>query len=503
MRKSSVSINTSTSEAKICDLPYQSAKELITALANKKISSVELLEASISRIEKFDKNINAVVVRDFERARTAAKAADAAIARGEYSPLLGLPMTVKESFSVVGLPTSWGNIQYKDWYPSADSLVVSRLKEAGAIILGKTNVPCMLDDWQSYNQIHGTTNNPWNLNFTAGGSSGGSAAALAAGYVALELGSDLAGSLRVPAHYCGVCAHKPSSDLIPLRGSGPPNTPPSSSRIDFVVAGPMARTASDLALALDVLAGPDDMADGRGYKLSLPPARHDKLRDFRVLVIDAHPLYPTAEAIQKSIHRLSENLEKSGVSVARTSPHLPDLAEIAQTYASLLSAWCAANIPTDEYQKSGAAAKLLASNDESLAACWLRGCAMSHRDWLLMTRTREHLRQQWRNLFKEFDVVLCPVMPTAAFPHDHSLDPDTRRFEIDGVQVSYSHQYIWSSIATLFGLPATAVPIDHAHNGLPIGIQIIGDYLEDYTTIAFAEMIEREFGGLINKTAPF
>ena len=275
-------------------LAFRTAGDLVTALANRKISARELLDAAISRIEALDPKINAVVVRDFDRARAAADAADAALARGERRPLLGLPMTVKEHFNIAGLPTTWGNPKFKNWQPEADALVVQRLKSAGAVILGKTNVPIRLGDWQSYNEVYGTTNNPWNLERTPGGSSGGSAAALAAGFVPLEFGSDIGGSLRAPAHFCGVFSHKPSLDLVPQRGSGPPQTPAVPVRGDLAVIGPMARSAADLARELAIVAGPDELAEGVGYKLALPPPRHDKLADFRVLVIDAHPLCPTA-----------------------------------------------------------------------------------------------------------------------------------------------------------------------------------------------------------------
>jgi len=479
---------------KIQRFSYQSAGELVAALANKHISSVQLLDETISRIEIEDKKINAVTTRDFVRARAAAIAADAAIARGERKTLLGLPMTVKESFNIAGLTTSWGSHQFKDWRPDSDSLVISRLKSAGAIIIGKTNVPCMLADYQTYNDIHGITNNPWNLDFTPGGSSGGSAAALAAGFVALELGSDLAGSLRVPAHYCGVYAHKPSSDLIPLRGAGSPTTLPTTARVDLAVAGPMARTAKDLVIALGVLAGPDELSDGAGYTLSLPKAKHNKLQDYRVLILDYHPLYPTEIAISKAIANLAERLMNCGVNVSLKHSLIPNLAEIARNYSSLLSARMVANMSSDSYLKMEAEVKQLSKDDDSLAACYLRGGIMNHRDWLLATKMRDQLRMQWKKLYNEFDVVICPVMPTVAFPHNHSPDQETRRFFIDGVQVPYSHQYIWACIATLFGLPATAAPIDLTENDLPIGIQIIGDYLQDYTTIKFAELLESEWG---------
>ena len=252
---------------------YQTAGDLVEALASRQVSSRELVDAAFARIEALDPKINAVVVRDFDRARTAADAADAALERGERQPLLGLPMTVKEQFNIAGLPTTWGFPKFKDWRPDVDALVVQRLKAAGAIILGKTNVPVDLGDWQSYNEVYGTTNNPWDFGRSPGGSSGGAAAALAAGFVPLELGSDIGGSLRAPAHFCGVFSHKPSIDLVPLRGAGPPQTPAIPGRGDFAVAGPMARSAADLALELSVVAGPDELMDGIGYKLALPPPR--------------------------------------------------------------------------------------------------------------------------------------------------------------------------------------------------------------------------------------
>src|SRR5437016_6055034 len=230
-------------------LPYRTAGDLLKALADKTVSSRELVDAAISRIEALDGKINAVVVRDFGRARAAADAADAALANGERRPLLGLPMTVKEHYAVAGLPTTRGDPKYKNWKAEVDALVVQRLKAAGAVVLGKTNVPLNLADWQSFNEVYGTTNNPWDLSRTPGGSSGGSAAALAAGFVPLELGSDIGGSLRAPAHFCGVFSHKPSLELVPRRGAAPPQISAVPVRGDLAVAGPMARSAVDLGLA--------------------------------------------------------------------------------------------------------------------------------------------------------------------------------------------------------------------------------------------------------------
>jgi amidase len=474
--------------------PYRTATELLQALAARQVSARELLDAAIARIEALDGKINAVVVRDFERARTAATAADAALARGERRPLLGLPMTVKEQFNVAGLPTCWGFEKFRGWRPDFDALAVQRLKAAGAIILGKTNVPEGLVDWQSYNNVYGTTNNPWDLGRSPGGSSGGAAAALAAGFVPLELGSDIGGSLRCPAHFCGVYAHKPTLDLIPQRGSGPPQTQPIPVIGDMAVIGPMARSAADLAVELQVLAGPDELWDGIGYKLALPPPRHDALETFRVLVLDTHPLCPTAQSVRSALDSLAERLAKLGCAIMRNHPDMPNLARTTRNYCELLAAFFASDQTPEERVRHEAAAASLSPDDMSLNAAWLRGITMTHTAWLRTGYIREGLRARWQALFREIDVVLFPPMPTPAFPHDHS-PRWTRRADIDGKNVDYDDQVIWSAVATSVGLPATVAPIGHSDSGLPIGVQIIGGHLDDLTTIAFAGMVEREFGG--------
>jgi amidase len=476
--------------------PYTTAKDLLRMLAAKQVSSRELVDAAISRIETFDAKINAVVVRDFDRARTAADAADAALSRGEQRPLLGLPMTVKEQYNVAGLPTCWGFERFRNWRPDFDALAVQRLKAAGAIILGKTNVPVGLADWQSTNPVYGTTNNPWNFGRTPGGSSGGSAAALAAGFVPLELGSDVGGSLRAPAHYCGVFAHKPSIDLIPQRGSGFPQDPPVPVRGDMAVIGPMARSATDLAHALQVLAGPDNELDGIGYTLALPPIRHDKLGDYRVLVLDQHPLCPTAESIRDAVDGLADRLRGLGCNVRRGHPDLPDLARTTRNYCELLAASFAVDLTPDRRLRYEAAASALSPDTLTISAAWLRGSVMSQAAWSHTSRIRTGLRARWQALFGDVDVLLCPAMPTPAFPHDHAPQ-DTRKLAIDGHTVDYGDQIAWCAPATPMGLPATVVPIAHSADGLPIGVQIVGGYLSDLTTIAFAGHIEQAFGGFV------
>ena len=475
---------------------YRSTKELVEALRARKISSSELVEHSIARIETLDQRLNAVIVRDFERAREAAKAADTALARGEWRPLLGIPMTVKEAFNVAGLPTTWGNPRFKDFVPREDAVIVSRIKSAGAVILGKTNVPLQLGDCQSYNEIYGTTNNPWDFSRTPGGSSGGSAAALAAGFGTLSLGSDLGGSMRVPAHFCGIFAHKPSLGLVPDRGHTPPPSRPMSRDSDLSVVGPMSRTATDLALALDVVAGPDEERAGIGFRLALGPARHDNLKSFRVLVIENHPLVPTGLAVRTALGRLSERLAGFGVKVAHASPLLPDLANSARVYMRLWSSFRGAVATPKLYDEMRRSAEALAPDDNSLPAERTRAAVMTHRDWFAADTARAQLRQQWSTLFREWDVVLCPVMVIPAFLHDHSLPIEARNIVIDGKGYPYRDSHlVWSELATSSGLPSTAVPIDCSETGLPIGLQIVGPYLEDRTTIVFAELLEREFGG--------
>ncbi|TMK09297.1 MAG: amidase [Alphaproteobacteria bacterium] len=476
---------------------FATATELSEALAAEKVSAVELAQDAIARIERHDGKINAICVRDFERGLEAARAADTARARGETRPLLGIPLTVKESYNVAGLPTTWGFPPQKDFVPPEDALSISRVKAAGGVIIGKTNVPVGLADWQSYNEIYGTTNNPFDLGRTPGGSSGGSAAALAAGYGPLSLGTDIGGSLRVPAFHCGVYAHKPTYNMVPMRGHTPPPFPPLPLDRDMAVIGPMARSAADLSLLLDVMAGPDPLEAGVGYRLALPPPRHNQLKSFRVLVIDSDPILPVNKEIRDAIEKLAGSLARSGVSVSRQSPLLPNFAETSRLYMRMLMSFLGAFLAPDVIAGAQERAAKLTPEDRSLAAERLRGMTLSHRAWLLDDGARARLRAQWRELFKNFDALICPVMPTPAFPHDHSPEQETRRINIDGKDYAYPDQLAWPGIATLPGLPATAIPIGLSPQGLPVGVQIVGPWLEDRTPLRLAELIEREFGDFV------
>ncbi|MEU8956347.1 amidase [Streptomyces sp. NPDC048518] len=477
------------------DSNLSTAEELMAALRAGDVTSVELTDEAIARIERDDKEINSVCVPDFDRAREAAHAADRARARGEDRPLLGLPMTVKESYDIAGLPTTWGMPQHRDHMPAEDAVQVSRVKAAGAVVLGKTNVPLGLQDIQSFNEIYGTTNNPWDHARTSGGSSGGSAAALAAGFGALSLGSDLAGSLRTPASFCGVYSHKPTLGLAAIRGMVPPATPTLPPEPDLAVVGPMARSARDLSLLLDVMAGPDPLTLGLSHSVALPPARHERLGDFRVLVLDDHPLLPSGSDVRAGVRRVADGLAEGGARVEWHSPLLPDLTEAATLYMHLLFSGSTARFPLDTYEQLRAYVSELSPDDRSLSAARLRGMVFSHRDWMEANTLREAHRHGWRRLFAEFDAVVCPITPTPAFPHDHDPDLLGRRIDIDGAEYPYFDQLAWAGLATMPGLPATAVPTGPSPAGLPVGVQLIGPMHEDRTPLRLAELLERQIGG--------
>jgi len=444
------------------DLIAAGAAACAGAVQQGRVTALALCDAAIDRIESTDAQLHAIALRDFDRAREQARAADAARAQGRRLPLLGVPMTVKESFNVVGLPTSWGLPPFRDFRPARDAVAVQRLKAAGAVILGKSNVAMALGDWQSANPIYGRTVHPLDATRTPGGSSGGGAAALAAGMVALELGSDLFGSLRVPAHFCGVYGHKPTVGILPTRGHDFPGTELEPGDRPGVV-GPLARNAHDLDLALDVLAGAD-VPDAIGWQLRLPPARHDKLRDFRVLVLAEHPAAACGQAMRAAIEALAGRLEGAGARVARQSDLLPDLQALSTDYVAFVNTALSVHQP-------GASTP------------------MNAHDWIRLVGRRDALRLQWRALFTEFDVLLCPPFGCAAFAHLNSDDWEARQLQIDGQATPFGAQGAWSTMASFAGLPATVAPLARDADGLPLGVQIIGPWLEDRTTIALARLL--------------
>lgn len=496
----SATLTIDTAPALLDALSFAGAREQAEALADGRVSAVDLLEHVLARIDRFDGALNAIAVRDDAGARRAAREADAALARGERKPLLGVPVTVKESFDVAGLVTSGGDPQYADNRAERDALAVAALREAGAVIVGKSNVPLANADLESYNDVYGVTNNPWDLARSPGGSSGGSAAALAAGYVALELGSDIGGSIRIPAHFTGVFGHKPSYGLVAMRGTGAPG-----GRIvdrDLSVAGPLARTAADLELALDLLVNREPLA-AKAWRVTLPPARHTQLKDFRVLVLDAWPGVEASLSERWAIERVVERLRSQHTQVSRIGDlpagALPDLAGAHPLFRTLSGASLAEPPPP------GASAQqrldALHPDDRSAEAARLRAPTLSHREWLKADERRVALRHAWEKLFGSFDVVVTPVAPTPAFEHGHRTPKDARTYPVayeDGVrQIPFFELFYWAGLPVLPGLPATSFPLGPGDDGLPVSAQAVGAYLEDRTTIAFAHAFETVYGGFI------
>jgi amidase len=444
------------------NLASASAAQLAEAVAARRVSAVELCDAAIERIERLDVEINAVVVRDFARARIQAQACDDAVKRGDRGALLGVPMTVKESHNVAGLPTTWGLEPFRDFRAAQDGVLVARLKAAGAVILGKTNVPPSLGDWQSDNPIYGRSLNPYDPKRTPGGSSGGAAAAVAAGMVPLELGSDIGGSIRVPAHFCGIFGHKPSHGVLPLRGHSFPGV--DGAEVDLAVAGPLARTASDLELAMSVLAGPDSI-EAVGYRLDLPPPRHASLATCRVLLLDEHPCARTDTQIRSALDKLAGDMSRAGARIERSTALLPDLNDVHQSYWSMLWAIMTRGQPGEQQ-------------------------VISAHEWLTLIDKQMRVRRKWSALFESFDVVLAPPFGTLAFEHIDEPDWSKRTLRIDGVETPYGEQLAWAGPASFGNLPSTVAPIARSVDGLPIGVQIIGPYLGDRTTMAVARQIE-------------
>lgn len=275
----------------------------------------------------------------------------------------------------------------------------------------------------------------------------------------------------------------------------PPRVPALPIEGDLGVCGPMARTARDLTLLLDVMAGPDPLTLGLAYGLTLPPPRHQKLSGYRVLVIDEHPLIATGFAVRAGVNRVAAALVDGGAHVELHSSQLPDLAEAARLYATLMFSNSGARVPADRYEQLQSLAAGLSPDDVSLGATRLRGMVISHRAWIEADTQREVHRQLWRQLFTDFDAVVCPISSTPAFPHDHKPDRGDRQIDIDGVDHPSADQSVWAGVATMPGLPATAIPAGRSPEGLPVGVQLIGPMFEDRTPLRLAELLEQAIGG--------
>ena len=465
-----------------------SAKELVANMRQGELSSVEVTEFYIDRIKQHNDSINAVIAQRFEEALVQAHHADERARIGEpIGALHGLPMTIKDAYEVTGLTCEVGHLPYQGRVSTRDAVVVKRLRAAGAIILGKTNTPLQCADLQTYNAIHGTTNNPYNLAHTPGGSSGGAAAALAAGMTPLEFGSDIGGSIRTPAHFCGVFGHKPTFGVIPQRGHVPPAHGALTASA-LSVMGPLARCVDDLALAFDVTAGLDDQS-GAGLKLSLPPASVSNVRSLRVGVWLRDDYCPIDNETCLGIEAVSRSLEALGATVHEAKPNF-DLAWHHETYLMHLSAIIGAGFSAQQVGMMQQVVDAAHRDDKSPNVLQARGTLLRHRDWLIWNEIREHLSQQWRTFFNDYDVLICPVTPTTAMLHDQETSYAARTIRVNGEVRPYSDNVVWAGVATLCGLPSTAVPVGRHSNGLPFGLQIVGPEYGDHTTLAVARMLE-------------
>jgi amidase len=454
---------------------FATAAEMAAAIVNKTISARELAELTFRRIDSVNPALNAIVGDLREPALARATEADRALAEGRvFGPLHGVPITIKESFAYRGSPNTWGLPHLAQAMSPRTAIAIERLESAGAIVVGKTNVPVMLADWQSYNPVYGSTNNPWDVSRTPGGSTGGGAAAVATGIGALTMGSDLSGSIRVPAHFCGVYGHKPTLELVSMEGhqpgpwDGSPGPP-----MDLAVAGPLARDARDLKLTLDAIAGPND-DEARAWSWRMPRPRHTRLRDFRIGYVIDDPIAPIASDLRATHERLISALSQSGAKMMPGWPAGVDVNAVADTYGFLLMSFVTADFTGK------------------------RPSNFDHAQYLRATLRRLALRALWQRYFEGCDVFLLPAFFTAAFPHDHS-DPIEKRVvkTPEGNRPYVQNKAYWISMASLSGLPATVAPIGLTDAGVPVGVQILAPMWEDGTSIEFAALLSDVTGGFV------
>jgi amidase len=474
---------------------FLSATALLGMLERRELSSFELLEHYLQRIERLDGPVNAFVTFDRPRALEQARDADAVRARGaEVGRLHGLPMTVKDCFETAGLRTTCGFEALAAHVPDRDAAAVARLRNAGAIIFAKTNLPTFAADGQSFNPVAGTTNNPWDLDRSPSGSSGGAAAALAMDFTPLELGSDIAGSIRLPAHACGVFGLKPSYGLVPLRGHipGPPGT---AAVADMNVAGPLAREADDLELALEVLAGPD-AAVAKAWKLRLPPPRASALGDYRLAFWLDDPACSVDREVLDVLRAAIARFEHAGAKLAE-EPGPVSLSDAARVHRQLLMGVSCSGPSDEEFAAMQAAVQSGAGDGNDDRARHVRWLTQTKRQWNAVNEERARIRDSYADFFERFDALLWPVSPVAAIPHDHDPDMVGRRILVNGQSREYWDQVCWIGAASACQLPAVSVPVGLTESGLPVGLQVVAPYLEDLTAIDLARQIAQAAGGFV------
>ena len=474
------------------------ATELLRLLRERKLGALELLDLQLARIDTLNPALNAVVALDIEAARRSALAADNTPA-GKRGPLHGLPITIKDAFEVAGMPATCGFPHLAEHVPQRDADAVARLRAAGAMPFGKTNVPVAAADHQSYNPVYGTTNNPWDVKRTPGGSSGGAAAAVAAGFSSLELGSDIGGSIRCPSHFCGVYGHKSSYNLVPIRGHIPP-APGARSTPALGVAGPIARSAADLELAMDILAAPssDDLT---AWSVRTPPSRHERLADFRVALWADRKAYTVDRRCVEVMHAYADDLRKAGARVDEHARPEINIETSDDIYVAMLFSTVSDGMSEEILAETERVARKLDAGPRSYPTRIARAVRLTHHGFLRLQEQQEQLRRAWAQFFESYDVILCPIMPTVAFPHDHSgtgpghIAQYSRTTVVDGKLMPYLNGLQWPGLVTVAHLPATAIPTGRRIDGMPMGVQAVGPYLEDRTPLRFAQLAEQALGG--------
>lgn len=490
---------------KLHTLDYISATELAQRIRDREVSSVEALEHFIGRTQVHNGKLNAVVATQYEVAGERAQAADAALANGEnWGALHGVPMTIKDSYEVVGMPTTSGAPELQHHRSKTNADAVQAFVDAGANVFGKTNLPLYAGDWQSYNEIYGTTNNPWDLTRTPGGSSGGAAAAVAAGMSPIELGSDIGGSIRIPAHYCGIYGHKPTQGIISLRGHIP-GEPGSLASPDLAVGGPLSTTPADLKLLLDLLVG--TMAPRRteagnlaGWHLKLPTPRHTSLKSLRIAYWFDDTHCTIDKQMRQQYMEVVSALQDAGAMVTEARPAGYTLTDSMAVYLPLLASILGAGVPRNVYRRFPILAKVLRLQHwvkgliSADIPAYLEGMTLSHREWLRVHELRTQMQHHVSSWFADYDVLLTPIVPTPAIVHNQKGEVLMRSIQVNGQERAYADHVKWISLATALGLPATSAPVGRVNN-LPINMQIIGAAFHDYTTIAFAEQLQSVMGG--------
>jgi amidase len=451
------------------ELLFAAATEVAQMLSEREVSSRELTDLLLTWIDATNPSLNAIVELDPERALQDADGADRQIASGVRKPLLGVPVTIKEAFDVAGMHTTWGNPAFADYVASSDATVVRRLRAAGAIIAGKSNVQLMLADHQTSNELYGTTLNPWDATLTPGGSSGGSCAAVAAGMSFLEFGSDLVGSIRIPASFCGVFGLRPSVGVVPLTGLQVPHAPTGPSEMTYMAAaGPIARSASDLRAGLNATGGPE-APGSRAYSWALSAARHRRLADYRVGVVLDHERAPVSSDVAGVLSDLVDAIARAGVEVIEGWPEGVDPALSHESFGYQVQLFLAFAQGGSEFARAS--------------------------EFIDQEKRRMAARSAWGRYFDELDVFLCPANFTPAFAHDTRPLAERTIVTADGVEHPYEAQSFWTSHASLPGLPAAVAPVGRTAAGLPVGAQIVGPLYEDDTAITFAELLADHGGG--------